>query len=242
MPRRTPLRTSLTKTAARARAAAFAFGLIGAGLVTSSANAEVEEEYTCTSEIDDYQFALPITLASNAPEAAEKGEKFRVDPLAASATLPADEVATLIDDDAVSISADLELSVFAVPAGSSQGGDESQQGTVVFELDGHELPDDAEDLVFEATSLGEYEAWGKGADNLTLEAGSLNIALDKVLGENSGELEEFTCAGVADGEATVIDTVKLTEPSNDDSDQGNKDTDDTGDPNGDVPTVVNGGI
>lgn len=234
----------VSRTALRAGAAAFAVGIIGAGLVTTGASAELEDfQYSCTSEADDYELDLALTLDTDAPESAEEGERFRVDPVTASATLPAAEVETLINDGVDAFSGRIQLTMYAVPEGLTQGDDGSQEGTVTLEFDSVDLPDDpsdAEDIELEATSTGEYKAYGTGTDSLRIEAGAMNFTIGKALGENAGEAETFQCGAESDQYA-VIDTIKLTEAA------GQQDAEDEGaadesDPNANVPTAVNGGL
>src|SRR5699024_6216498 len=196
-------------TALRAGAASFAVGIIGAGLVTTGASAELEDfQYSCTSEADDYELDLAVTLDTDAPESAEEGERFRVDPVTASATLPAAEVETLVNDGVDAFSGRIQLTMYAVPEGLSQGDDGSQKGTVALEFDSVDLPDDpsdAQDIELEAASTGKYKAYGTGTDSLRIEAGAMNFTIGKILGENGGEDETFQC-GAGSDQYAVIDT------------------------------------
>src|SRR5699024_12325559 len=88
----------VSRTALRAGAAAFAVGIIDAGLVTNGASAELEAfQYSCTSEADDYELDLALTLDTDAPEAAEEGERFRVDRVAAWAQWPDAQLEPLLN-------------------------------------------------------------------------------------------------------------------------------------------------
>src|SRR5699024_3721621 len=87
----------ISRTALRAGAAAFAVGIIGAGLMTTGASAETDNlNYTCTSQADDgFSFDLSMTVDSGAPESAEEGEHFSLEPMIATGTVPQEAIEAL---------------------------------------------------------------------------------------------------------------------------------------------------
>src|SRR5699024_5565255 len=94
---RSTKRAPFSRMAQGAGAAAFAVGIIGAGLVTTGASAESDTlNYTCTSQSDDgFSFNLSMTVDSGAPESAEEGEHFSLEPMIATGTVPQEAIEAL---------------------------------------------------------------------------------------------------------------------------------------------------
>ena len=235
----------ISRTALRAGAAAFAVGIIGAGLMTTGASAETDNlNYTCTSQADDgFSFDLSMTVDSGAPESAEEGEHFSLEPMIATGTVPQEAIEALQRNEIQTFSGAVILNIFAVPEGQSQGDKGAKDGKAGMQFDSTDVPEDPTSMTLKATSADfedaqELEAWGTGADSLKIEAGDFVLQLGMSESPQSGYGENFDCE-LADGQDPVIDTVQLTEPT---ADPGNQSEDESEDPNANVPTAVNGGL
>src|SRR5699024_3242520 len=113
----------VSRTALRAGAAAFAVGIIGAGLMTTGASAESEElAYQCSADGEDDTYQVWFAFETDAPQSADENEEFRIDPASADVRMAPETWGHFLGDEG-NILGDFTFTINVLPAGTSPGDD-----------------------------------------------------------------------------------------------------------------------
>src|SRR5690625_1499759 len=206
---RSTTHASVSRTALRAAAAAFAVGIIGAGLVTAGASVESEElSYQCSTEGDDDAYQVWFTFETDAPQSADENEEFRIDPVSADVRMaPETWGHFLAEGEEGYILGDFTFTINVLPAGTSPGDDGTSDQDVTMNSTfrgSYPDPGDAFNFGIETPEGTKLPSKGFGTNELQYTAGDGTITL---LDNEGNEATSLSCELVSGD--PLIDTVAL---------------------------------
>src|SRR5699024_5215320 len=191
---------------------------------------------------EDGAFQVWCAFETDAPHSADENEEFRIDPVSADVRMAPETWGHFLGDEG-NILGDFTFTINVLPAGTSPGDDGTSDQDVTMNSTfrgSYPDPGDAFNFGIETPEGTKLPSKGFGTNELQYTAGDGTITL---LDNEGNEATSLSCELVSGDPLIDAVTLNSSDGGSDDADQtDNQTSDESEDPNANVPTAVNGGL